>query len=145
MVQIQNLNKIINFLRKSLRNRKINSTFALANGKLGYGVMVTLQILVLSFQVRILVAQHEDDFFKSSFFRVVLPGFVQLVAPRQTCLRCWSVGVLLRNHKPCADSLKVNKSPFCLSAQRLQLRCPPPLSICSVCSRLLPPVETNKD
>ena len=68
MVQIQNLNKIINFLRKSLRNRKINSTFALANGKLGYGVMVTLQILVLSFQVRILVAQHEDDFFKSSFF-----------------------------------------------------------------------------
>ena len=58
MVQIQNLNKIINFLRKSLRNRKINSTFALANGKLGYGVMVTLQILVLSFQVRILVAQQ---------------------------------------------------------------------------------------
>ena len=36
--------------------------------ELGYGVMVTLQILVLSFQVRILVAQHEDDFLKSSFF-----------------------------------------------------------------------------
>ena len=61
MVQIQNLNKIINFLRKSLRNRKINSTFALANGKLGYGVMVTLQILVLSFQVRILVAQLKQN------------------------------------------------------------------------------------
>ena len=79
--------------------------------------------------------------FQVVFFCVVLPGFVQLVAPRQTCLRCWSVGVLLRNHKPCADSLKVNEFPFCLSAQRLQLRCPPPLSICSVCSRLLPPVE----
>lgn len=28
-------------------------------GKLGYGVMVTQQILVLFFQVRILVVQHE--------------------------------------------------------------------------------------
>ena len=28
---------------------------------LGYGVMVTLQILVLSFQVRILVAQQEAE------------------------------------------------------------------------------------
>ena len=31
---------------------------------LGYGVMVTLQILVLSFQVRILVAQQETKLSK---------------------------------------------------------------------------------
>ena len=78
------------------------------------------------------------------FFFFVRRALVQLVAPRQTCLRCWSVGVLLRNYKPCADSLKVNKFPFCLSAQCLQLRCPPTLYICSVCSRLLPPFETPR-
>ena len=43
--------------------------------------------------------------FEWSFF-VFAEGFVQLVAPRQTCLRCVSVGVLLRNYKPCADSQK---------------------------------------
>ena len=35
---------------------------------LGYGVMVTLQILVLSFLVRIQVAQLETIFFGRSFF-----------------------------------------------------------------------------
>ena len=40
---------------------------------------------------------------------------------------CCSVGVLLRNRKPCAHSQKANKFSFCLSAQCLQLRCPPPL------------------
>ena len=35
---------------------------------LGYGVMVTLQILVLSFQVRILVAQPRGLLKKRSFF-----------------------------------------------------------------------------
>ena len=48
---------------------------------LGYGVMVTLQILVLSFQVRILVAQQEAkikqkanraEHFSSALFFVLL-------------------------------------------------------------------------
>ncbi len=38
---------------------KISSTFAPSKGTLSYGVMVTQQILVLLFQVRILVAQQE--------------------------------------------------------------------------------------
>ena len=40
--------------------------------ELGYGVMVTLQILVLSFQVRILVAQHKRRLF-SRLFLVMMP------------------------------------------------------------------------
>ncbi len=37
-------------------------------GKLGYGVMVTQQILVLFFQVRILVSQHINYLLKKKFF-----------------------------------------------------------------------------
>ena len=44
----------------------------------------------------------------------------------QSCLRYISVGELLRNYQPCADSLKVNYF-FFLSAQCLQLCCSPPL------------------
>ena len=41
------------------------------------------------------------------FFFVFVDGFVQLVAPRQTCLRSeMSVGELLRNYKFCAYSRK---------------------------------------
>ena len=72
---------------KNFAKAKNKFYFCTRKRKLGYGVMVTLQILVLSFQVRILVAQHEDDLKKSSFFCIVLPGFGQRVAPRQTCLR----------------------------------------------------------
>ena len=50
-------------LKKNLVVEKIILTFAAANGKLGYGVMVTLQILVLSFQVRILVSQQGSHLF----------------------------------------------------------------------------------
>ena len=38
---------------------------------LGYGVMVTLQILVLPFLVRVRVAQQQRDAFASLFFCVV--------------------------------------------------------------------------
>ena len=48
-----------------LGNSKKSSTFATAFGKdafrLGYGVMVTLQILVLSFLVRVRVPQHRKS------------------------------------------------------------------------------------
>ena len=64
--------------------------------------------------------------FKSSFF-VLVAESVQLVAPRQTCRRCISVGELLRNNKPCANSQKVNKFPFRLSAQCLRQSRPPTL------------------
>ena len=51
--------------------------------------------------------------FSVAFF-VRLKALVQLVAPRQSCLRlCYcSVGVLLRNRRFCVDSQKVNKFPF---------------------------------
>ena len=39
-----------------------------SNNKLGYGVMVTLQILVLSFLVRVRVSQHRDILIWVSFF-----------------------------------------------------------------------------
>ena len=56
-----------------------------------------------------------------------------------------SVGELLRNRKPCAYNQKVNKFPFRLSAQCLQLRCsPPPQYIfCLLCSNLLRPFESH--
>ena len=38
------------------------------NKALGYGVMVTLQILVLSFKVRVLVAQQRGSVKRISFF-----------------------------------------------------------------------------
>ncbi len=54
----------------------------------------------------------------------------QSVAVWQSCLRCMSVGELLCNYQPCADSPKVNVFPFRLSAPCLQLRCsPPPLHL----------------
>lgn len=36
----------------------VKNEMVIGNGKLGYGVMVTQQILVLFFQVRILVSQR---------------------------------------------------------------------------------------
>ena len=55
-----------------------------------------------------------------------------------------SVGELLRNRKPCAYNQKVNKFPFRLSAQCLQLRCsPPPQYIfCLLCSNLRRPFKS---
>ena len=47
---------------------KISSTFAPSKGTLSYGVMVTQQILVLLFQVRILVAQQERMVKSHPFF-----------------------------------------------------------------------------
>ena len=45
--------------------------------RLGYGVMVTLQILVLSFQVRILVAQQEkSSLYGLLFFLLVIHIFI---------------------------------------------------------------------
>ena len=47
--------------------------------------------------------------FKKAPFRLPRIGLGQLVAPRQTCLRCGcycSGGVLLRNRKPCVYSQK---------------------------------------
>ena len=56
--------RIILFFHFFFAEKKLYSTFAVSKRRrprdariLGYGVMVTLQILVLSFQVRILVAQ----------------------------------------------------------------------------------------
>lgn len=61
---------------------------------LGYGVMVTLQILVLSFQVRILVAQHGKGCFRQPFFiRLRLP----VAGCRMSCLPQEPVGGL-RKH-----------------------------------------------
>ena len=54
--------------------------FVTLQRKLGYGVMVTLQILVLSFQVRILVSQLFSAFtylpIKGRFFFVLLTVFI---------------------------------------------------------------------
>lgn len=62
-------------------------TFAIAirkqndcNNKLGYGVMVTLQILVLSFLVRVRVSQQRDanlHRFAFLFYTVYLPDVVK--------------------------------------------------------------------
>ena len=57
------------FFRKNFGSSKKSSTFAPANAKeidvesitLGYGVMVTLQILVLPFLVRVRVPQLRED------------------------------------------------------------------------------------
>ncbi len=66
---------------KSFGDYKKCITFALAiqqyanrNNKLGYGVMVTLQILVLSFLVRVRVSQHKNanKFFKLLAFFLCL-------------------------------------------------------------------------
>ena len=54
---------------------KISSTFAPSKGTLSYGVMVTQQILVLLFQVRILVAQQERMVKGHPFFVVGKSGF----------------------------------------------------------------------
>ena len=82
-----------------------------------------------------------------SRFFVAGRRLVQSVAVWHTYLRrayC-SVGELLRNRKPCAYNQKVNKFPFRLSAQCLQLRCsPPPQYIfCLLCSNLLRPFEST--
>ena len=63
------LKKVATFVCSSKKSR----TFAHAIERqriaiLGYGVMVTLQILVLSFLVRVRVSQHKDNF---SFGKVV--------------------------------------------------------------------------
>ena len=53
------------FFRKNFGSSKKSSTFATAFGKdafrLGYGVMVTLQILVLPFLVRVRVPQQRES------------------------------------------------------------------------------------
>ena len=59
------LKKVATFVCSSKKSR----TFAHAIERqriaiLGYGVMVTLQILVLSFLVRVRVSQHKDNFSK---------------------------------------------------------------------------------
>ena len=53
----KNLNKYNIFSPKNLHRRKSCLKFALAKQRLSYGVMVTQQILVLFFLVRIRVAQ----------------------------------------------------------------------------------------
>ena len=53
----KNFNKGMNFFHIFLCKSKIIFYFCTVKQKLGYGVMVTLQILVLSFLVRIQVAQ----------------------------------------------------------------------------------------
>lgn len=53
----KNLNKYNIFSPKNLHRRKSCLKFALAKQRLSYGVMVTQQILVLFFQVRVLVVQ----------------------------------------------------------------------------------------
>ena len=78
-------------------------------------------------------------------FLFLLPSpsrIVQLVAPRATYLRGESIGKLLRNYKSCADSQKVNRFSFSLSAQPLQLCCLPQAFPSPVTSRLLPPFDS---
>ena len=49
-------------MQSSLSHTKKSNTFAAANAQsLGYGVMVTLQILILSFLVRVQIAQHPHN------------------------------------------------------------------------------------
>ena len=57
---------------------------------MGYGVMVTLQILVLSFLVRIQVAQLKRSSSEGRFF--VLCALREMFVPN--ILRCW-VGVMM--------------------------------------------------
>ena len=57
---------------------------------MGYGVMVTLQILVLSFLVRIQVAQLKRSSSEGRFF--VLCALLEMFVPN--ILRCW-VGVMM--------------------------------------------------
>ena len=71
---------------KSICSSKKVRTFATAKPKgtasLGYGVMVTLQILVLSFLVRIQVAQHRKRNYLngSSSFLCLLLGISDILA-----------------------------------------------------------------
>ena len=59
-----------------------NNVLLLHSQKLSYGVMVTQQILVLSFQVRVLVAQPEKRDFRGSLFFIHIRNnevFVMLI------------------------------------------------------------------
>ena len=52
---------------------------------MGYGVMVTLQILVLSFLVRVRVSQLRASFFKEDAFFVL---YVQVMAQELSLYSC---------------------------------------------------------
>ena len=66
---------------------------------LGYGVMVTLQILVLSFQVRILVAQQKNAVERTAFF-ICIGLLLQLIF-LHTLLRHYNgqdIAILVETH-----------------------------------------------
>ncbi len=70
---------------KILFLQKKSSTFA---SQLGDGVMVTLQILVLSFKVRVLVAQQKKHRKSDAFFvvRLCFSFFLRIFATARTII-----------------------------------------------------------
>lgn len=60
--------KLRNFFLIFLCNCKIKFYFCITKTSLSYGVMVTQQILVLFFQVRILVSQQTNHLSKTKIF-----------------------------------------------------------------------------
>ena len=66
---------------------------------LGYGVMVTLQILVLSFQVRILVVQQIKYILKLKPAKSLLVGFYFLYLTSRFGLESYKIELLVYNKK----------------------------------------------
>ena len=77
----KNLNKYNIFSPKNLHRRKSCLKFALAKQRLSYGVMVTQQILVLFFLVRIRVAQLKSRALRSAAFFIRSAAFCFWINP----------------------------------------------------------------
>ena len=87
LIVSKNLNKDMKFFSHfSLQFKNIILILHRQKQTMGYGVMVTLQILVLSFLVRIQVAQLKTIFARRSFF-FVFYAWREMFVPH--ILRCW--------------------------------------------------------
>ena len=76
LIVSKNLNKDMKFFSHfSLQFKNIILILHRQKQTMGYGVMVTLQILVLSFLVRIQVAQLKTIFARRSFFCFIRYGY----------------------------------------------------------------------
>ena len=124
LIVSKNLNKDMKFFSHfSLQFKNIILILHRQKQTMGYGVMVTLQILVLSFLVRIQVAQLKTIFVRRSFFLLWPP-------PSLVCMR-WRLTPLLRCYW-FADASTVTNNTTTLQAVLVQTRYLPHHSLLSI-------------